>query len=219
MRDYSELLSHVDHTLLTPTATWEEVRQLCDEGVRYGCASVCIPPCYVGPAAEYLKGSLPVCTVIGFPNGYCETAVKVCEAREAVRRGASELDMVLNLGRVRSGDWDAVLEEIQAVRSACPEQVLKVIIETCLLTREEKLRLAELVSRSGADYIKTSTGFAGGGATRGDVAMLRAHCAPHLKIKASGGIATLADAEDLIALGADRIGASRLVRAVAELES
>ena len=213
--ELAQLLSRVDHTLLTQTATWPEIRQLCDDGL--GCASVCIPPSYVKQAVGYLAGQLPVCTVIGFPNGYSTTAVKCCEAADAVANGAAEIDMVINLGWVKDGRWDALLSEIQAVRDACRGNVLKVIIETCLLTEAEKIRLCEIVSQSGADYIKTSTGFAGGGATRADVALLKQHIAPHLKIKAAGGIATLQDGADFLALGADRLGTSRIVKAVKEL--
>ena len=218
MTDYSELLSHVDHTLLTPTATWPEIRQLCDEGVQYGCASVCIPPSYVKQAADYLDGRLPVCTVIGFPNGYNTTEQKCREAAEAVANGAAELDMVINLGWVKEQLWNKILDEIRAVRAVCPGHILKVIVETCLLTERELWALADLVSSSGADYIKTSTGFSTGGATRKDVGMLRIHCAPALKIKAAGGIATLEDGQDFLALGADRLGTSRLVKAVQALE-
>ena len=212
--ELAQLLSRVDHTLLTQTATWPEIRQLCDDGLRCGCASVCIPPSYVKQAVGYLAGQLPVCTVIGFPNGYSTTAVKCCEAADAVANGAAEIDMVINLGWVKDGRWDALLSEIQAVRDACRGNVLKVIIETCLLTEAEKIRLCEIVSQSGADYIKTSTGFAGGGATRADVALLKQHIAPHLKIKAAGGIATLQDGADFLALGADRLGTSRIVKLV-----
>ena len=215
--ELAQLLSRVDHTLLTQTATWPEIRQLCDDGLRCGCASVCIPPSYVKQAVGYLAGQLPVCTVIGFPNGYSTTAVKCCEAADAVANGAAEIDMVINLGWVKDGRWDALLSEIQAVRDACHGNVLKVIIETCLLTEAEKIRLCEIVSQSGADYIKTSTGFAGGGATRADVALLKQHIAPHLKIKAAGGIATLQDGADFLALGAGRLGTSRIVKAVKEL--
>lgn len=216
--ELAQLLSRVDHTLLTQTATWPEIRQLCDDGLRCGCASVCIPPpSYVKQAVGYLAGQLPVCTVIGFPNGYSTTAVKCCEAADAVANGAAEIDMVINLGWVKDGRWDALLSEIQAVRDACHGNVLKVIIETCLLTEAEKIRLCEIVSQSRADYIKTSTGFAGGGATRADVALLKQHIAPHLKIKAAGGIATLQDGADFLALGADRLGTSRIVKAVKEL--
>lgn len=215
--DVKDILSRCDHTLLAQGATWAEIRALCDDGVAYGCASVCIPASYVAQAAEYLGGKLPVCTVIGFPNGYSTTAVKCCEAADAVANGAAEIDMVINLGWVKDGRWDALLSEIQAVRDACHGNVLKVIIETCLLTEAEKIRLCEIVSQSGADYIKTSTGFAGGGATRADVALLKQHIAPHLKIKAAGGIATLQDGADFLALGADRLGTSRIVKAVKEL--
>lgn len=216
--ELSQLLGRVDHTLLTQTATWPEIRQICEDGLRYHCASVCIPPSYVKQAADYLAGRLPVCTVIGFPNGYSTTAVKCFEASDAVANGASEIDMVINLGWVKDGNWDALLAEMQAVRTACPEAVLKVIVETCLLTEAEKVHLCEIVSQSGADYIKTSTGFAGGGATREDVALMKTHIAPHLKIKAAGGIATLQDGADFLALGADRLGTSRIVKAAKEAE-
>lgn len=216
--ELSQLLGRVDHTLLTQTATWPEIRQICEDGLRYHCASVCIPPSYVKQAADYLAGRLPVCTVIGFPNGYSTTAVKCFEASDAVANGASEIDMVINLGWVKDGNWDALLAEMQAVRAACPEAVLKVIVETRLLTEAEKVHLCEIVSQSGADYIKTSTGFAGGGATREDVALMKAHIAPHLKIKAAGGIATLQDGADFLALGADRLGTSRIVKAAKEAE-
>lgn len=216
--ELSQLLGRVDHTLLTQTATWPEIRQICEDGLRYHCASVCIPPSYVKQAADYLAGRLPVCTVIGFPNGYSTTAVKCFEASDAVSSGASEIDMVINLGWVKDGNWDALLAEIQAVRAACPEAVLKVIVETCLLTEAEKVHLCEIVSQSGADYIKTSTGFAGGGATREDVALMKTHIAPHLKIKAAGGIATLQDGADFLALGADRLGTSRIIKAAKETE-
>lgn len=208
------ILAAVDHTLLAQTATWDEIRQLCDEGVEYGCASVCIPPSYVRQAADYLGDRLPVCTVIGFPNGYATTMVKVFETKEAIANGAEEIDMVVNLGWVKDGLWDKLLEEIQAVKRACGERVLKVIVEACLLTQEEKIQLCHVVSDSGADYIKTSTGFSTGGATREDVALLRAQVAPRVRVKAAGGIATLEDAQDFLALGADRLGTSRIVRLV-----
>lgn len=216
--ELSQLLGRVDHTLLTQTATWPEIRQLCDDGLRYHCASVCIPPSYVKQAVDYLAGRLPVCTVIGFPNGYSTTAAKCFEAADAAANGAAEIDMVINLGWVKDGNWNALLAEIQAVRAACPKVVLKVIVEACLLTETEKVHLCEIVSQSGADYIKTSTGFAAGGATREDVALMKAHIAPHLKIKAAGGIATLQDGADFLALGADRLGTSRIVKAVKETE-
>ena len=216
--DIPSILAAVDHTLLRQDAPWEEIRALCDDGVRYGCASVCIPPCYVGDARAYLAGALPVCTVIGFPNGYAAAAVKRFEAARAAQDGADEIDMVINIGWAKAGRWDEVLGEIRAVREAVPDQILKVIVETCLLTQEEKIRLCQLVSASGADFIKTSTGFAGGGATREDVALFAAHAAPGLKIKAAGGISTLQDAADFLALGASRLGTSRIVKIVKEME-
>ncbi len=212
--DIKKILAAADHTLLTQTATWEEIRQLCDDGVTYGCASVCIPPSYVKQAADYLGDKLPVCTVIGFPNGYSTTMVKVFEAKEAIVNGAKEIDMVVNLGWVKDGLWNRVLEEIQAVKRSCGSLVLKVIVETCLLTQEEKIRLCQIVSDSGADFIKTSTGFSSAGATREDVALFQAHVAPHVKIKAAGGIATLQDAWDFLTLGAERLGTSRIVKLV-----
>ena len=208
------ILSKVDHTLLAQGATWEQIRAICDDGIRYGCASVCIPASYVKQAADYVDGKIPVCTVIGFPNGYDTTAAKCFEATDAVANGASEVDMVINVGWVKDRRYDDVLREIVAVKEACKGRLLKVIIETCLLTDEEKIEMCRVVSQSGADYIKTSTGFGGGGATREDVALFRDHVAPHVKIKASGGIANLQDAEDFIALGASRLGTSRIVKAV-----
>lgn len=213
-----EILSRCDHTLLTQTAAWEQIKALCDDGVAYRTASVCIPPSYVKQAKEYTRGQLPVCTVIGFPNGYSTTAVKCFETEDAVRNGADEIDMVVNLGWVKDQKWDAVLEEIRAVKVACGGKLLKVIIETCLLTEEEKIKLCEIVSDSGADYIKTSTGFSSGGATFEDVALFASHVAPHLKIKAAGGISGLEDAEKFIALGADRLGTSRVVKAVKNIQ-
>ena len=216
--DVKDILCRCDHTLLTQGATWAEIRALCDDGVKYGCASVCIPASYVARAAEYLHGRLPVCTVIGFPNGYSTTAAKCFEARDAVENGADEIDMVINIGWVRDRRWDDLLSEIQAVKAACGGRILKVILECCLLTEEEKIRLCEVVTESGADFIKTSTGF-GGGATREDVALMAAHVGPGVAIKAAGGIATLQDAEDFIALGASRLGTSRVVKAVKALEA
>ena len=210
--EVKEVLARCDHTLLKQTAVWEDIRQLCDEGVEYGVASVCIPPCFVAEAAKYLGDRLPVCTVIGFPNGYNVSSVKFIEAAEAAGDGADELDMVANIGWIKAGAWEKVREEIDEVRRICGKRILKVIIETCLLTEQEKLEMCRVVSDSGADYIKTSTGFAGGGATREDVALIKANIAPHLKIKAAGGIASLEDAETFLALGADRLGASRLVK-------
>ena len=213
-----DILRRVDHTLLSQGATWEEIRAICDDGVKYGCASVCIPASYVRRAAEYVAGKIAICTVIGFPNGYSTTAAKCFEAQDAVKNGASEIDMVINIGWVKDGLYDQVLEEIKAVKAACDGRLLKVIIETCLLTDAEKIEMCRVVSESGADYVKTSTGFGGGGATREDVALFKAHVDPHVKIKAAGGIANLQDAEDFVALGADRLGTSRIVKAVKAME-
>ncbi len=210
------ILSHVDHTLLRPTATWEEVRTLCDEGVAFATASVCIPAIHVADAAAYLAGRLPVCTVIGFPTGYTTTAAKCFEAADAVKNGASEIDMVIPLGRLREGRDADVLADIRAVKAACDGRLLKVIVETCLLTEEEKVRVCGIVSESGADFIKTSTGFSAGGATREDIALFAAHVAPHVRIKAAGGIRSFCDAEDFLALGADRLGTSALVKLAKE---
>ena len=222
--DIKEILRHVDHTLLAQGATHEEIRRLCDEGIRYGCASVCIPQTYVGFAANYIaeqqhygEQQLPVCTVIGFPNGYTTSGIKCMEAETAVADGAREIDMVVNLGWVKEGEYDLIRREIDSVKVSCHGNILKVIIETCLLTREEKIKLCETVARSRADYIKTSTGFALGGATREDVELL-VRCTPGKKVKAAGGIATLQDAEDFLALGADRLGTSRIVKAVQAME-
>ena len=217
--DVKDILRRCDHTLLSQGATWAEIRALCDDGVKYGCASVCIPASYVAQAAEYLGGRLPVCTVIGFPNGYDTTAAKCFEAEDAVKNGAAEIDMVINIGWAKDARWEDLLAEIQAVKAACGGRVLKVIIECCLLTEAEKIRLCEIVTESGADYIKTSTGFGGGGAAREDVALMAAHTGPNVKIKAAGGIASLDDAADFIALGADRLGTSRVVKAVKALEA
>jgi len=213
-----QILSAVDHTLLAQGATWEEIRAVCDDGIKYHTASVCIPASYVRQAKEYVGDKLAVCTVIGFPNGYSTTAVKCFETEDAVKNGADEIDMVINVGWVKDKKWDALLEEIRAVKAACGGRVLKVIVETCLLTDEEKVKLCGIVSDSGADFIKTSTGFAGGGATREDVALFAKHVAPHVKIKAAGGISSLQDAEDFIALGASRLGTSRIVKAVKGIE-
>lgn len=217
-KELQDILARVDHTLLAQGATWGEIKTICDDGVKYGCASVCIPASYVRQAAEYVDGKIAICTVIGFPNGYDTTAAKCFEASDAVKNGASEIDMVINVGWVKDRLYDKVLEEIKAVKAACGGKLLKVIIETCLLTEEEKIELCRVVSESGADYIKTSTGFGGGGATREDVALFKKHVAPHVKIKAAGGIADLNDAKDFIALGADRLGTSRIVKAVKVME-
>lgn len=212
--DIKEILSKVDHTLLSQSATWEEIKTICDDGIKYGCASVCIPPSYVKKAKEYVGDSLKICTVIGFPNGYNTTAVKCFEAAEAVKEGADEIDMVINIGMLKNKKYDDILSEIKAVKESCDGKLLKVIIETCLLTDEEKIRMCEIVSESGADYIKTSTGFSTGGATREDIALFNANVKPHLNIKAAGGIASLEDAEDMLALGANRLGTSRIVKIV-----
>ena len=217
-KELQDILSRVDHTLLAQGATWKEIKAICDDGIKYGCASVCIPASYVKQAAEYVAGKIPVCTVIGFPNGYDTTAAKCFEASDAVANGASEIDMVINIGWVKDGLYDKVLSEIRDVKGHCHGKLLKVIIETCLLTDAEKIELCRVVSESGADYIKTSTGFGGGGATREDVALFKKYVAPHVKIKAAGGIADLNDAKDFIALGADRLGTSRIVKAVKAME-
>ena len=216
--ELKEILSKCDHTLLSQTATWEEIRAICDDGMKYGCASVCIPASFVKQAAEYAAGKLPICTVIGFPNGYDTTAAKCFMARDAVANGADEVDMVINLGWVKEGKWEDLLAEIRAIKEACGGKLLKVIIECCMLTDEEKIRLCEIVTASGAEYIKTSTGFGGGGATREDVALFAAHVGPDVKIKAAGGIADLQDAEDFLKLGASRLGTSRIVKAVKTME-
>ena len=214
--DWKELLTHVDHTLLKPEARWEDIRRIVDEGIHYGCASVCIPASYVSQAAQYAQGQVPICTVIGFPNGYSTAPMKAAEATNVVQNGAAEIDMVVNLGWVKDGLFQQVGAEIQTVKNACQGRILKVIIETCLLTEEEKIRMCQVVSESGADYIKTSTGFSTGGATAHDVALLRKYTAPHVKVKAAGGIATKEDAEEFLTLGADRLGTSRLVKLAKE---
>ncbi len=210
--DVKEILAVCDHTLLSQSATEADIRALCDDGMRFGTASVCIPPCYVKMAKEYVKGKLPICTVVGFPNGYATTASKVYETENAVKNGADEIDMVINVGLVKNGKYAEVLEEIRKIRAACEGKILKVIIETCLLTYEEKVEMTKIVSASGADYIKTSTGFAGGGATVEDIVLFEKERAPHLKIKAAGGISSLADAEAMLLAGAQRLGTSRIVR-------
>ena len=213
-----EILQHVDHTLLALTATWEELQILCDEAIKYETASVCVPPNRVKQVKDYLCGRMAVCTVVGFPNGYHTTAVKAMETEEVLDRGADEVDMVINLGWVKDKKWDDLLGEIRAIKEACGGKLLKVIIECCFLTDEEKIKMCEIVTASGADYIKTSTGFGTGGATREDVALFAKHVGPNVKIKAAGGIADLKDAEDFIALGASRLGTSRIVKAVKAME-
>ena len=216
--ELKEILSKCDHTLLSQTATWEEIKAICDDGMKYGCASVCIPASYVQQAAEYVDGKLPICTVIGFPNGYATTNAKCFMAADAVANGADEVDMVINIGWVKDRKWDDLLDEIRQIKDSCAGKLLKVIIECCFLTDEEKIKLCEIVTEAGADYIKTSTGFGGGGATREDVALFAKHVGPGVKIKAAGGIANLQDAEDFINLGASRLGTSRIVKAVKAME-
>ena len=209
-----EILKRCDHTLLSQSATWKEIKEVCDDGIRYKTASVCIPPAFVKRAKEYVGDRLAICTVIGFPNGYSTTEVKCFEAANAVENGADEIDMVINIGELRAKNTGYVEKEIARVKAACKGRILKVIIETCLLTDEEKIKMCEIVARAGADYIKTCTGFSSGGATREDVALMREHTPSCVKVKAAGGISDLADALDFIALGADRLGTSRVVKAV-----
>lgn len=216
--DIKEILEKCDHTLLRVDCTSAEIRALCDQAIKYNCASVCIPPCHVSGAKRYVGNKLKICTVIGFPNGYMTTAAKAFEATDAIQKGADEIDMVINLSMVKDGQWECVKEDIAALRASTRGHILKVIIECCLLTEEEKIKLCEIVSDCGADYIKTSTGFSKGGATREDVKLMREHCPPTVKVKAAGGISSLADAEDFIALGADRLGTSRIVKLAMELE-
>ncbi len=209
---HSEVLKMVDHTLLAQTATWEEIRQICDDGLRYGTASVCIPPCYVAAAAEYVQGKLPICTVIGFPNGNHTTEAKIYEAKDAIANGASELDMVINIGALKAKNYAYVQNEIEKLKEVCDNKILKVIIETCLLNEEEKIKMCEIVTQAKADFIKTSTGFSTGGATFDDIALFAKYVGPDVKIKAAGGISSFDDAEKFISLGASRLGTSRLVK-------
>ena len=213
-----DILAKVDHTLLAQTATWEEIRQICDDGMRYETASVCIPPSYVEQAKNYVGDRLKICTVIGFPNGYNTTVVKEFETKDALKKGADEIDMVINLGWVKDGRFDLVEKEIRTLKDACGGNVLKVIIETCLLTEEEKVKMCEVVTNSEADFIKTSTGFSTSGATFADVALFKEHVGPQVKIKAAGGISSFADAEKFVELGADRLGTSRLVKIMKQNE-
>lgn len=209
-----QILSTVDHTMLSQTATWEQILGLCEEALKYKVASVCIPPSYVSRASEYLAGRLAVCTVIGFPNGYNTTAVKVFEAKEAIASGASEIDMVINLGDVRQGHYEVVREELRAMRKACSGVILKVIVEACLLSEEEKIQMCRLVSEEHADFIKTSTGFSSGGATLEDVRLFKHNISPDIRVKAAGGISTLEDAKAFLAAGASRLGTSRIIKIV-----
>lgn len=212
--DIKEILSKVDHTLLSQGATWEEIKAICDDGMKYETASVCIPASYVKQAKEYVGEKLAICTVIGFPNGYSTTATKVFETSDAVENGADEIDMVINIGWLKDKKYDEILNEINEIKNACNGKLLKVIIETCLLTDEEKIKMCEIVSNSNADYIKTSTGFSTGGATKADIELFAKHTTNGKKIKAAGGIASIEDAEDFIKLGASRLGTSRIVKIV-----
>lgn len=216
--DIKKILSYVDHTLLSQAATWEEIKAILDDGIKYSCASCCIPASFVKKAKEYVGGKVAICTVIGFPNGYSTTETKCFETADAVKNGADEIDMVINIGWLKDKEYDLILEEIKAIKAACGGKILKVIIETCLLTDDEKVKMCEIVSQSGADFIKTSTGFSTAGATKADVEIFAKHVAEHLQIKAAGGIASLQDAEDFIALGATRLGTSRIVKIVKALE-
>ena len=212
--DIQNILSKCDHTLLLQGSTWAEIQGICDDAMKYGTASVCIPPCYVKQAADYMAGKIKVCTVIGFPNGNCTTATKVFETSDAIANGADEIDMVINIGMLKAGEYDYVLNEIKAIKEACRGRILKVIIETCLLTDEEKVKMCEIVTASGADFIKTSTGFSTAGATFADIELFAAHIGPNVKMKAAGGIASLDDAQKFIDLGASRLGTSRVVKIV-----
>ncbi len=214
--DIKEILSKVDHTLLKQESTWQQIKEICDDGIKYETASVCIPPSFVKQASDYVKGKIPICTVIGFPNGYNTTAVKCAETEDAVTNGADEIDMVINIGWVKEGLYEKVLAEINEVKKACHGKLLKVIVETCLLTTDEKVKITEIVSESNADFIKTSTGFSTSGATFEDVEIFAKHISSGTRIKAAGGISSIADAEKFIELGADRLGTSRIVKIVKE---
>ena len=217
--DNKEILKHVDHTLLAQGATWDEIRKICDDAIEYGTASVCIPPSYVKQAKEYVGDKMAVCTVIGFPNGYSTTKTKEFETKDALANGADEIDMVINIGWVKDKKYDLVEDEIRTLKAACKDKILKVIIETCLLTEEEKIRMCEAVTKAGADYIKTSTGFSTAGATFEDIKLFSEHIGPDVKMKAAGGISSLADAERFLELGADRLGTSRIVKLVRNEEA
>lgn len=217
--DKKEILKIVDHTLLGQTATWEDIRQILDDAMKYGTASACIPAAYVKQAAEYVNGKLPICTVIGFPNGYNTTAVKVFETKDAIANGAEEIDMVINIGFLKDGRYQEVEDEICQIHEACNGKILKVIIETCLLTEEEKIKMCEIVTNAGAEYIKTSTGFSTAGATFADVELMRRHIGKEVKVKAAGGISSFDDAEKFMSLGADRLGTSRLIKIMKNTDS
>lgn len=212
--DRNKILSAVDHTLLTQNATWEDIKQILDDGIKYNVASACIPASYVKKAKEYVGDKLPICTVIGFPNGYSTTAVKIFETEDAIKNGADEIDMVINITDVKNENFDAILEEIKDIHKACNGKILKVIIETCLLTEEEKIKMCEIVTKSGAEYIKTSTGFSTDGATFNDIALMKKYVGKDVKIKAAGGISSLDDAAKFMELGADRLGTSRIVKII-----
>ena len=212
--DIKDILSKVDHTLLNPKATWEEIKNICDDGMKYSTASVCIPPSFVKRAKEYVGNRLKICTVIGFPNGYNTAEVKIFETENAIENGADEIDMVINLGDLMDKNYDNILSEITKIKSVCGERVLKVIIETCLLSEEQKIKMCEIVTKSGADFIKTSTGFSTGGATFEDIELFAKYVGENVKIKAAGGISSIADDEKFISLGADRLGTSRIVKIV-----
>ena len=218
MRDNGLILSACDHTLLLQGATWEQIRAICDDGIKYGTASVCIPPCYVKPAKEYVGDKVKICTVIGFPNGNSTTETKVFETTDAIKNGADEIDMVINIGMLKAKEYAYVLDEIKQIKKACGDKILKVIIETCLLTDEEKIRMCEIVTESGADFIKTSTGFSTGGATFADIELFAKHVGKNVKIKAAGGISSLEDAEKFLELGASRLGTSRVVKIVKTMD-
>ncbi len=215
--DIKSILSAVDHTVLSPVAVWDDIKYACDEAREYCTASVCIPPSFVKPASDYLLGEIPVCTVVGFPNGYMTKNAKLYETENALKNGADEIDTVINLGDLKSGNTDKILDELKAQKLLCGDKILKVIIETCLLCEDEKIVMCDIVSRSGADFIKTSTGFSKGGATFDDIKLFKKYAAPHLKIKAAGGISTLDDADEFLRLGASRLGTSRIIKLVKEM--
>ncbi len=217
--EIKEILSKCDHTLLAQTATWDEIKAICDDGIKYQTASVCIPPCYVKRASEYANGRVKICTVIGFPNGYNTTAVKEFETKDAIANGADEIDMVINIGQLKAGNYDYVENEIRTLKNACGEKILKVIIETCLLSDEEKVKMCELVTKAGADFIKTSTGFSKAGATFADIELFAKHVGKNVRMKAAGGISSIEDAEKFVELGASRLGTSRIVKIVKKQES
>ena len=217
--EIKEILSKCDHTLLAQTATWEDIKAICDDGIKYQTASVCIPPCFVKQASEYSKGRVVICTVIGFPNGYNTTAVKEVETKDAIANGADEIDMVINIGELKEGNDDYVENEIRTLKKACGDKILKVIIETCLLTDDEKIKMCELVTKAGADFIKTSTGFSKAGATFADIELFAKHVGKNVRMKAAGGISSIEDAEKFVELGASRLGTSRIVKIVKKQES